>query len=247
MQISSTKPAIAALAALVIVAAHLAMSHTVSAHSRGGSLSHSGGIGNGAMGNGAMSAPLHSSAGPALQRPDSGSPSTIPGATSPTPAAPHAATAPATQTAQHGNAFVNPNTCNPETSTQCAVEDLELQELQTPTKPAPKLFKQPAPASPDMLGLPAPNTPMDILDSPITEQPNELSGGGTRTQAQQSGAGGPTLADCMSNWDPTTDMSKSEWKATCIRTLNGIDLPTEGVADTTAPRHLSPNAGANGR
>lgn len=30
-----------------------------------------------------------------------------------------------------------------------------------------------------------------------------------------------TLADCMSFWDPGTHMSKTEWRETCKRTLNG--------------------------
>ena len=77
---------------------------------------------------------------------------------------------------------------------------------------------------------------MAELNAPATEQPNELSSGGTPRQDPFFGGGGSTLTDCMSIWDPTTDMSKSEWKATCIRTLNGIDLPTEGVAGTAAPR-----------
>jgi hypothetical protein len=111
--------------------------------------------------------------------------------------------------------------------------------LQTSTEPAPKLFKQPTPAPPAMPGISAsaPPNPTGGADATATEQPNELSSGGTPRQTLRYGGGGPTLTDCMSLWDPSTDMSKPEWKATCVRTLNGIDLPTEGVANPAAPAH----------
>src|SRR5262249_55272757 len=35
------------------------------------------------------------------------------------------------------------------------------------------------------------------------------------------GGGGSTLADCMALWDPTTHMSKVEWRQTCQRTAYG--------------------------
>jgi hypothetical protein len=233
MQISSTRPAITALSALIIAAAHLTLSTTVSAHSGSVSSSHSGGMSTGAMGTGTMGSPLHSSAGPALRIPMNGQ-STMPGATPP-----NAATSPGTQATQQRNAVVNPNTCDPETSQQCAVEDLELQEMQTP-QPAPPLFKQPTPAPLPTQATPTPSTqanPMENLNPPLPETPNELSSGGTPRQGPLFGGGGSTLADCMSIWDRTTDMSKSEWRATCVRTLNGIDLPTEGLASTTEPKH----------
>ena len=33
------------------------------------------------------------------------------------------------------------------------------------------------------------------------------------------GGGGKTLADCMGFWDRETHMTKPEWKAACLRTL----------------------------
>lgn len=41
--------------------------------------------------------------------------------------------------------------------------------------------------------------------------------------------GGPTLADCMSLWEPAVHMTKALWKSTCIRTMNGIDMPDAGL------------------
>jgi hypothetical protein len=38
------------------------------------------------------------------------------------------------------------------------------------------------------------------------------------------GGGGATLADCMALWDPSTHMTRPEWRATCVRTLNGLEL-----------------------
>jgi hypothetical protein len=38
------------------------------------------------------------------------------------------------------------------------------------------------------------------------------------------GGGGRTLANCMGFWDPATHMTKQEWKASCQRTLNRVNL-----------------------
>ena len=38
------------------------------------------------------------------------------------------------------------------------------------------------------------------------------------------GGGGKSLADCMGFWDRETHMSKAEWKAACVRTMQ--DYPT---------------------
>lgn len=34
----------------------------------------------------------------------------------------------------------------------------------------------------------------------------------------------------MSLWDKTTDMSKGEWKDTCVRTMNGTNLTPEDLS-----------------
>ncbi len=212
---------------------------------------------------GAMSGVPQPSAAPALPNPVAAptppNPSVVPPVASPAPvsgpprstAAPARQTSPA-QTAPSSSAVVNPNTCNPETSGQCAEELLELQELQTPTEPAPKLFKEPTPAPPPAvpgISATAPSNQMGGADAPSMElqpelQPNELSSGGTPRQTLQFGGGGPTLADCMSIWDPTTDMSKSEWKATCVRTMNGVDLPIEGPSQPAAHDRRRPSTNA---
>jgi len=73
--------------------------------------------------------------------------------------------------------------------------------------------------------------------APISPQlPEQFSTGGTvlpnmalspdsssSTSASQSastpGGGGKSLADCMGFWDRATHMSKAEWKAACMRTM----------------------------
>ncbi len=37
--------------------------------------------------------------------------------------------------------------------------------------------------------------------------------------ADLPGGGGKSLQDCMGFWDRATHMTKAEWKATCLRTM----------------------------
>ena len=62
------------------------------------------------------------------------------------------------------------------------------------------------------------------------------SGGGTAA-VDHSGGSGKTLADCMQLWDAHTHMSKPEWRITCVRTLNGIDLPADGGVTVPTSTH----------
>lgn len=54
----------------------------------------------------------------------------------------------------------------------------------------------------------------------------EQSGGSSPALRQ---GGGPTLADCMSIWEPAVHMTKALWKSTCVRTMNGTDMPDDGL------------------
>ncbi len=56
---------------------------------------------------------------------------------------------------------------------------------------------------------------------------------GTATTQSRPGGGGETLADCMALWDAGTHMTKSVWRQTCQRTLNGLDLPDETTVTQT--------------
>ena len=65
-------------------------------------------------------------------------------------------------------------------------------------------------------------------------QQTQILGGGSRTNSpglalspgtsseqtpSQPGGGGKTLADCMGFWEPATHMTKTEWRAACLRTM----------------------------
>jgi hypothetical protein len=52
-----------------------------------------------------------------------------------------------------------------------------------------------------------------------TANRNPATGGiqGT-TQGDRGGAYGSTLSECMSVWDPSSHMSKGEWRSACART-----------------------------
>lgn len=70
--------------------------------------------------------------------------------------------------------------------------------------------------------------------------PDVFASGGGTAAVDHSGGGANTLASCMSFWDASTHMSKPEWRATCVRTLNGIDLPADGgmTVPTSARAHV---------
>ncbi len=63
----------------------------------------------------------------------------------------------------------------------------------------------------------------------------------TQTPEQELLSSGPpeTLSQCMSYWDPSTQMSKSEWRDTCQRTQNGLNplgTSEQPIRDTTKKR-----------
>jgi hypothetical protein len=66
--------------------------------------------------------------------------------------------------------------------------------------------------------------------------PDVFASGGGTAAVDHSGGSGSTLANCMQLWDASSHMSKPEWRQTCVRTLNGIDLPTEVGAAPQATR-----------
>ena len=77
------------------------------------------------------------------------------------------------------------------------------------------------------------------IGQPSPPVPDVFASGGGTAAVDHSGGSGNTLASCMQLWDASTHMSKPEWRTTCVRTLNGIDLPTEVGAATvhTHSRH----------
>jgi len=108
----------------------------------------------------------------------------------------------------------------------CALEtETAAQSTISTSSPAPALPPQPydaaAPAAPPVVAAPSSMTltPDVAVDS--------SSGGISRTS--NPGAAGLTLADCMAVWEPALHMSKGEWRSTCVRTLNGVELPPDSM------------------
>jgi hypothetical protein len=60
---------------------------------------------------------------------------------------------------------------------------------------------------------------------PVTPSPAPSTGGG----------GGNTVEDCMRLWDKATHMSKSEWRASCARSLHRFDAVTREIEREPAP------------
>ena len=81
----------------------------------------------------------------------------------------------------------------------------------------------------------APSSSTTTTTTTNQTQPTDttFSTGGTLAADQRPGGGGDTLAACMSYWKQDTDMTKVEWRDTCKRTLNGLDLGG-GVTDNPA-------------
>lgn len=73
--------------------------------------------------------------------------------------------------------------------------------------------------------------------SPDPTQPATItsSGGSSGTNL---GGGYKSLNDCVALWEPALHMSKTEWRQTCQRTSNGLNLPLEDVK-TTPARHAA--------
>ncbi len=128
---------------------------------------------------------------------------------------------------QSSSSAPNPNTCDPKTSPACAAELTELQS-ETTSPVTPPLWKQPADPP-----APAANTsPTEPTLAPLspTIPDGEVSSGGALVPREPIPGGGPSLADCMDIWEPATHMSQAEWRTTCVRTLNGVDLVPTQVA-----------------
>ena len=62
---------------------------------------------------------------------------------------------------------------------------------------------------------------------PEVNVPNVPSSGASSTDVLPSPTPNrpETLGDCLADWDAGTHMSKAEWRQSCLRTVNGTDLP----------------------
>lgn len=93
--------------------------------------------------------------------------------------------------------------------------------------PIPSVADTPMPAAPTSAATPS----TAIQETPVPD--TSFSTGGTLAVDQHPGGGGDTLASCMAYWQPDTTMTKTEWRDTCERTLNGLDAGG-GVTDNVA-------------
>lgn len=122
-------------------------------------------------------------------------------------------------TASTANGCGDAAACSVQALTATQSNPTALSQMTVPPQPYPAA----APAAPPVITAPSASTLMpDVaVDS---------SSGGT--SLNNPGAAGLTLADCMAVWEPALHMSKGEWRQTCARTLNGVELPP----DTTTAR-----------
>lgn len=127
----------------------------------------------------------------------------------------------------------NGSACDPK-SLACAEEIQAALQANTtpPATPAPVAVPAPAQA-PEPAALPAMTVPAPAAGPALVTE----SSGGSTNVSTPGGAG--TLAECMAIWDRSSDMSKVEWRDTCQRTLNGMDLPEVGLGDTPGVHHVS--------
>ena len=91
-----------------------------------------------------------------------------------------------------------------------------------PTMP-PSAIGTPMERVPDIAPL-SPQLPEQFATGGTTNgtlalSPGAASGSPSESAPSAPGGGGKTLHDCMGFWDRATHMTKAEWKAACLRTM----------------------------
>jgi len=86
--------------------------------------------------------------------------------------------------------------------------------------PLPQL----APIAPLSPQLPTQFATGGTTSSNLALSPGTSLGSPSELAPSSPGGGGKTLADCMGFWDRETHMTKTEWKAACLRTMQ--DYPS---------------------
>jgi hypothetical protein len=92
-----------------------------------------------------------------------------------------------------------------------------------PTMP-PSAIGAPMERVPDIAPL-SPQLPEQFATGGTTTSTLALSPGSSSSSPSESapsapGGGGKTLKDCMGFWERATHMTKAEWKAACLRTMD---------------------------
>lgn len=149
-----------------------------------------------------------------------------------------------TGTATEG-ALGSPTLNIPQTSPACETDEsvnceAKIESYSTVTQGDPN----PAWIAPVPTTIP-PTPAAPTIVEPATDTGILLEQSGGTTQIETAG-GGPTLAECMSLWDKDVHMTKALWKTVCIRTMNGINEPSEGLGipmpKTSSRAHVLPVA-----
>jgi hypothetical protein len=87
-------------------------------------------------------------------------------------------------------------------------------------QPMPEL----APLAPISPQLPTQFSTGGTVQPNMALSPDASSASASESAPSTPGGGGKSLADCMGFWDRATHMSKAEWKAACVRTME--DYPS---------------------
>jgi hypothetical protein len=105
-----------------------------------------------------------------------------------------------------------------------------IDTIPSPPPAAPTPPSQIAAPSGELLPIPplSPQLPTQFSTGGVVQPNMALSPGVSASPSESApsapGGGGKSLADCMGFWDRQTHMTKAEWKAACVRTMQ--EYPT---------------------
>ena len=140
------------------------------------------------------------------------------------------ATPAAANAAQPARPSINTGTANTPATASSLAQTINSSTVTDAAPPAPVIAATP----PSAIGDPMPQlTPIAPLSPQLPEQfatssivqpnlaltPGTSGGSPSETAPSAPGGGGKTLADCMGFWDRGTHMTKAEWKAACVRSI----------------------------
>ncbi len=121
-----------------------------------------------------------------------------------------------------------------ETARKCQLRKTRIESLLTVTQGDPNpLWSAPVPT------IIPPTPPMPQIVEPSTDTGPILEQSGGASQGRNRRWRARRLPDCMSLWDKDVHMTKALWKTVCVRTMNGIDEPSEGAWHSDAPGTLA--------
>jgi hypothetical protein len=125
---------------------------------------------------------------------------------------------------------INTGTANTPATASSLAQTIDSSTVINAAPPAPAVAAPP----PSAIGDPMPQlAPIAPLSPQLPEQfatssivlpnlalaPGTSGGSPSETAPSAPGGGGNTLADCMGFWDRGTHMTKAEWKAACVRSI----------------------------